>query len=403
MTTIKQFVRRAPTPLLREHFERIGLAMPVGFDWFGDGSSIAKRVSDVLGDYDGDPLERFRLDVDRISHMADELGEAALYATTSDTTALDAQSSRHARAYCSFLYRLPEFRRAEEARFADERRRGRNWDGFLYESGQGLLVEAGYDDVVSVETDGQEELVSLLSVGEDGSLGYLAPHAGFVKVPREQLIRHRVDVSRLLQALVAELDLPKQWSTSELLPGLLWEVPFVRIGKASSRRSIWFVRRLSHPVVARDLALMMQRRPSLGGRVILTSTAAEHLPAQMPNEAILVSVRDVLRTMDDVIIHTEVLEGHLRGAADPQDETAPVWLSPDGKRLRLRGGHEFHFSSEKHTIAIRKLVDGYRRGRPVPVAALTNHGHPRRLFGRARWEELAPFLKSCSGSWYFDV
>ena len=142
MTTIKQFVRRAPTPLLREHFERIGLAMPVGFDWSGDGSSIAKRVSDVLGDYDGDPLERFRLDVDRISHMADELGEAALYATTSDTTVLDAQSSRHARAYCSFLYRLPEFRRAEEARFADERRRGRNWDGFLYESGHAVRRDA---------------------------------------------------------------------------------------------------------------------------------------------------------------------------------------------------------------------------------------------------------------------
>jgi hypothetical protein len=134
MATIKQFVRRVPKPLLREHFARIGLVLPEEFDWSATADLAARRVVAMLEHYDGDPLERFRLDVDRISQMSDEVGEGVLYATCSDRAPLDAQPSGHARAYDTFLNRPAEFARAEEARFADEKRRGRTWSGFVAES-----------------------------------------------------------------------------------------------------------------------------------------------------------------------------------------------------------------------------------------------------------------------------
>lgn len=151
MATIKQFVRRVPSVLLRAHFAKVGLLMPDDFDWAAASELIARRIVVVLDEYDGDPLERFRLDVDRISHMSDEVGEGVLYATSADPTSLNAQPSSHARAYDAFLNRPAEFTRAEEARFADERRRGRTWAGFVAESA--LSVQRGAERLQAFEDD----------------------------------------------------------------------------------------------------------------------------------------------------------------------------------------------------------------------------------------------------------
>lgn len=162
MATIKQFIRRVPSPLLRAHFARIGLLMPDDFDWGAASDLLARRIVAVLDDYHGDPLERFRLDVDRVAHMSDEVGDGVLYATCADRSTLDAHSSSHARAYDAFLNRSAEFMRAEEARFADEKRRGRTWAAFVAESNLSVQREAGClkafeDEVASLFGTGRVE------------------------------------------------------------------------------------------------------------------------------------------------------------------------------------------------------------------------------------------------------
>ncbi|GGJ45097.1 hypothetical protein [Neoroseomonas lacus] len=149
MATLKQFVRRVPIALLQQHVEQVGVLLPPEFEWTAGSSATAKRFSDIMEQYDGTPAERLRLDVERVSAMGDEVGDGALYSTSSDPSALDRQPSSHARAYYSFLTNLADFRRAEEARYADERRRGRSWDGF--ESERDLTVRRDAANIAEFE------------------------------------------------------------------------------------------------------------------------------------------------------------------------------------------------------------------------------------------------------------
>ncbi|GGJ40808.1 hypothetical protein [Neoroseomonas lacus] len=160
MATLKQFVRRVPIALLQQHVEQTCLMLPPEFEWQDDGGASAKRFFAIVDEYDGVPAERFRLDIDRVAAMADEVGDGALYTTSSDPSALHLQPSTAARAYYSFLNNPSDFRRAEEARFADERRRGRNWDGFV--SDRNLTV---HRDATNLEAF-QQSASELIGTGQ---------------------------------------------------------------------------------------------------------------------------------------------------------------------------------------------------------------------------------------------
>ena len=70
-------------------------------------------------------------DVDRVAAVADEPGQVALYSVAEDRRLLDELRNPNDRSLWMFLNEPDAFRRAEEVRFTDERRRGRMWDGFV--------------------------------------------------------------------------------------------------------------------------------------------------------------------------------------------------------------------------------------------------------------------------------
>jgi len=74
---------------------------------------------------------------ERISSLCDKAGETAVYSIGSSKGKLDSFPGQHARCAWLFLNDESAFRRAEEIKYADERRGGRQWDGFALEKGVG--------------------------------------------------------------------------------------------------------------------------------------------------------------------------------------------------------------------------------------------------------------------------
>ncbi|WP_458094204.1 hypothetical protein [Roseomonas sp. WA12] len=70
-------------------------------------------------------------DADRVGSMADEAGEAALYSVATAKSLLDSLENGHARALWMYQHDQTGFMHAEEVRYADEKRYGRLWEGFV--------------------------------------------------------------------------------------------------------------------------------------------------------------------------------------------------------------------------------------------------------------------------------
>jgi hypothetical protein len=85
-------------------------------------------------------------DAERVTAMADEAGQAAIYSVAESPGPLDALQNAHDRALWMFLNDIARFRHAEEVRFTDERRRGRMWDGFIGEPSLALRRDAASVD-----------------------------------------------------------------------------------------------------------------------------------------------------------------------------------------------------------------------------------------------------------------
>jgi hypothetical protein len=263
-----------------------------------------------------------------------------------------------------------------------------------------LLVEAGYDDVVGIDDDGNEALVSLFPIRDDGALGHADRHVGFAEVPRERLLRRRVNIVGMLREMMTEMDLPLGWRPISLIDGMVWEIPDASI--ASGRRSLWFARRLVANDTTARLADMVRRRPQPAPLLILTSTPAHWLAGrQQPEGAIVISVRDVLRTPDQLTIHAEIVERRLLGIQTPYDPAVPVWLSVDGTELRFACGTSLSFSGPVQIAVLKKLKAAYDRGKAVRVKELTSHGGIAKVFGAERWRKLEPFLKQRPDGWTF--
>ena len=133
MAAVATFLRHTPKTALQSYFQQEAFQLDPPVNWAAPEPEIIKpllRAVDQMSD-----LERDRLItvVDRVAAMADEVGEGAIYSVTEpkDRPWLDAMANAHERALQTYLQFPERFRRAEEARFSDERRGGRMWDGFL--------------------------------------------------------------------------------------------------------------------------------------------------------------------------------------------------------------------------------------------------------------------------------
>jgi len=131
MPSVAKFIRNTPAASLRIYFEQAGIEIPIEIDWDGPECDVVRPLLQLVDEMDKTDLARMMNDAERVTNMADEAGQTALYSVIEDRARLDDLGNTHDRALWMFLNDPAGFLRAEEVRFTDERRRGRMWDGFI--------------------------------------------------------------------------------------------------------------------------------------------------------------------------------------------------------------------------------------------------------------------------------
>jgi hypothetical protein len=131
MPTIATIVRKTAPEILRQFFDARGVELPE-VPWDGK-KSLAKPIMAAIEGLDSDLQGRITNDAGRVGALADEAGQAAIYSVVADKTKLDELANGYEQAMWLLLNEPKLFLRAEEARYTDERRRGKHWDGFLAE------------------------------------------------------------------------------------------------------------------------------------------------------------------------------------------------------------------------------------------------------------------------------
>lgn len=266
----------------------------------------------------------------------------------------------------------------------------------------GLLVPHDHEAVTASLADHDDVPVSLAWSERAGGLAYFSPAVGPVAVPGDRLMRRRVDMAATLAAVASGLGLPPGSPSSVLVDGLLWEIGEARLGRRPARVPLWFARRLSDPAVLRQVADAARARPHTRPRVVLTSARPARVRDAAVPGAVVVALRDVLAAPDDLAVSADILDARL-GAVPARPDAGPVALSPDGRQLSINGGPPIPFKSADQIVAIRKLVDAYRRGERLRIGELTDHGSLARLFGGKKWALLKPHITSANGLWGFDL
>jgi hypothetical protein len=142
MISLNRFLRRIPTNILQAYFVKASIPLAAGEEWslaLSHDTRGLKQLLDRL--FEGDRA-RLMNDAERIGGMSDEPGQAALLGVLPDHKPLKPLQNGHARAAWVFVNEPDSFRRAEEARFTDERRRGRMWSGYAGERNCSMVRSA---------------------------------------------------------------------------------------------------------------------------------------------------------------------------------------------------------------------------------------------------------------------
>jgi hypothetical protein len=129
--TVAQFLRSTPPAALRSYFTATEAPLPPEFSWDAKGTAIVEPLLRAVDALNEASRHRILSDAERVGAMADEPGEAALYSITTAAALLDTLENSHARALWMFLNDAAGFSHAEEVRYADDKRFGRLWEGFV--------------------------------------------------------------------------------------------------------------------------------------------------------------------------------------------------------------------------------------------------------------------------------
>ncbi len=135
MASVTSFIRNMPASSLQAYFDHTGITLPTTVDWTAPEPDVVRVALRAVDEMDDEAKARVLNDAERVSGLADDAGQTALYSVVDDRARLDILANGHARSLWMFLNAPILFRHAEEVRFTDEKRRGRSWDGFVIEPG----------------------------------------------------------------------------------------------------------------------------------------------------------------------------------------------------------------------------------------------------------------------------
>ena len=133
MALVKRFIRQTPAVSLRAYFDHAGITLPTLVNWDAPEPEVVRSLLHAVDEMEELAQDQVVNVAERVSALADEAGQTAIYSVTKHTGQLDDLQNGHDRALWMFLHDRDGFRYAEEVRFADERRWGRMWDGFTGE------------------------------------------------------------------------------------------------------------------------------------------------------------------------------------------------------------------------------------------------------------------------------
>ena len=142
MVALTTYLRKTSSGLLKSCFDDLEISLPGEIDWSSPDPALNKAVRAAVQKLDRNATATLVPTIDRLAAMSDEAGELALQGIVTDRVGLAANIGPHDRALWTYLNYPEEFRRAEETRFTDERRRTRTWEGFLTQKGLEVRLDA---------------------------------------------------------------------------------------------------------------------------------------------------------------------------------------------------------------------------------------------------------------------
>ena len=273
---------------------------------------------------------------------------------------------------------------------------------------QGNLLEPrGETFAAPLSLDHDDEPVCLTWSPEHCNYGYFDPTSAWVSVPPDNLTMFGVNMPVLLAQIVRDIDVTGGTGSTALVDDVLWELGDARIRNRRQRLPLWFARRLSDKECWQKVVELTTRRPHETIRVIVTSTPHARLISDMLPGHLIVCLADVISPDADLTIRPEILVARLDGTPTVDADT-PLWLSPDGQRLIVQGRVTMNFKSVPQKRIIAALVQGFHRGKRFRIGELLSSDKPGSktladVFGRKRWAELSPHLKSAKGLWGFEL
>lgn len=159
MPIVRNFIRHASPARLREYFAHKKIAVS-GVDWSQDQAQVAKNVIQLVDHLSEADQARLRIDAERVCHMADEVGQAALLSVVKDQATYTSLQNGIERSHWAYVNEPQSFRHAEDIRYADQYRHGQNWSGYKVDEGIALAT-----DPVSLATF-KDKIKSLFGLGD---------------------------------------------------------------------------------------------------------------------------------------------------------------------------------------------------------------------------------------------
>lgn len=159
MPIVRNFIRHASPARLREYFAHKKIAVS-GVDWSQDQAQVAKNVIQLVDHLSEADQARLRIDAERVCHMADEVGQAALLSVVKDQATYTSLQNGIERSHWAYVNEPKSFRHAEDIRYADQYRHGQNWSGYKVDEGTALAT-----DPVSLATF-KDKVKSLFGLGD---------------------------------------------------------------------------------------------------------------------------------------------------------------------------------------------------------------------------------------------
>ncbi|OED43321.1 hypothetical protein AB833_04045 [Chromatiales bacterium (ex Bugula neritina AB1)] len=144
MPVVRKFIRLTSATGLQEYFQHKQIPLPT-MDWSREPAQVAAQLIAWVAELSPGDRARLRVDAERITQMADETGQGALLNAVTDAAQLSRMSSAMERSRWIYLHAPDKFRHAEDVRYSDQYRHGRDWSGYQVEASLPL-----HNDPVSI-------------------------------------------------------------------------------------------------------------------------------------------------------------------------------------------------------------------------------------------------------------